>query len=126
MRRLWSCLFYGLCVFAIVFSLFWMALPKLELPAPSAEEEPLSSQPTVLAQAAPEQQTAESSTYYLCDEGGRVAVYTCSTDGTPMQRVELTNIYVNLLPEGDALRIKAGLTVHSEKELALLLEDLGQ
>lgn len=126
MRRLWSCLFYGLCVFAIVFSLFWMALPKLELPAPSAEEEPLSSQPTVLAQAAPEQQTAESGTYYLCDEGGRVAVYTCSTDGTPMQRVELTNIYVNLLPEGDALRIKAGLTVHSEKELALLLEDLGQ
>ena len=27
MRKLCTCLFYGLCVFTIVFSLFWMALP---------------------------------------------------------------------------------------------------
>ena len=32
MRKLCVCLFYGLCVFTIVFSLFWMALPKLRLP----------------------------------------------------------------------------------------------
>ena len=31
MRKLSVCLFYGLCVFTIVFSLFWMALPKLQL-----------------------------------------------------------------------------------------------
>ena len=31
MRKLSACLFYGLCVFTIVFSLFWMALPKLPL-----------------------------------------------------------------------------------------------
>ena len=29
MRKLSVCLFYGLCVFTIVFSLFWMALPRL-------------------------------------------------------------------------------------------------
>ena len=28
MRKLSVCLFYGLCVFTIVFSLFWMALPS--------------------------------------------------------------------------------------------------
>ena len=31
MRKLSVCLFYGLCVFTIVFSLFWMALPRLPL-----------------------------------------------------------------------------------------------
>lgn len=125
MRRFGLCLFYGLCVFAIVFSLFWMALPKIELPAPSADEEPLSSQPTVLAQAAPEPGASSAAAYYLCDEGGRVAVYACGADGSPTQRLTLTSIYVNLLPESDALRIKNGLTLHSEKELTLLLEDLG-
>ena len=30
MRKLWLCLFYALCVFTIVFSLFWMALPRRE------------------------------------------------------------------------------------------------
>ena len=29
MRKLWLCLFYALCVFTIVFSLFWMALSRL-------------------------------------------------------------------------------------------------
>lgn len=122
MRRIWSCLFYGLCAFAIVFSLFWMALPQLEPSAPSADEEPLSSQPNVLAQAEP----ALPAAYWLCDEGGRVAVYVCGSTGKPEKRLELTNIYVNLLPESDALRIKQGITVHSEKELYTLLEDLGR
>lgn len=125
MRRIWSFVFYSLCVFTIVFSLFWMALPQANLPAPSAGEQPLSSQPNVLAQARPSSGSSIFS-YYLCDEGGRVAVYACGADGKPEKRLELTGIYVNLLPEGDALRIKHGLTVQSEKELDLLLEDLGR
>ena len=32
---------------------------------------------------------------------------------------------VFLLPENDAVRIKRGVTVYSERELDLLLEDLG-
>ena len=36
-----------------------------------------------------------------------------------------TGIYVNLLPEGDALRVKQGLRLPSETELRQLLEDLG-
>ena len=36
--------FYGLCVFTIVFRLFWMALPKLSLPVPDpGSEAPPSS-----------------------------------------------------------------------------------
>ena len=42
MRKLCTCLFYGLCVFTIVFSLFWMALPKLPFPADSGTETPAS------------------------------------------------------------------------------------
>ena len=117
MRKLWVCLFYALCVFTIAFSLFWMALPKLPLTLPApAEETPVGSAnlPSTAAQA---QAETLSLPYYLCDEGGRVAVYRCNADGTPEQRILLTGIYVNLLPEGDALRIKAGLRQ--------LLEDLG-
>ena len=40
MRKLSVCLFYGLCVFTIVFSLFWMALPRLPLPEAPADETP--------------------------------------------------------------------------------------
>ena len=97
MRKLCVCLFYGLCVFTIVFSLFWMALPEL---------------------------AAQS--YRLCDKGGRVAVYRCGTDGQPEVLITITGIYTNLLPENDALRIKRGVTVYSERELDLLLEDLGE
>ena len=97
MRKLSVCLFYGLCVFTIVFSLFWMALPKL----------PLSQSPAG-------------------SETGRVAVYTCRADGTPGTLIRVTGIYTNLLPENDALRIKRGLVVNSPRELDLLLEDLGE
>ena len=44
MRKLCTCLFYGLCVFTIVFSLFWMALPKLSLPVPDPGSEALFHQ----------------------------------------------------------------------------------
>ena len=100
MRKLWVCLFYALCVFTIAFSLFWMALPKLPLTLPApAEETPVGSAnlPSTAAQA---QAETLSLPYYLCDEGGRVAVYRCNADGTPEQRILLTGIYVNLLPEG--------------------------
>ena len=55
MRKLCVCLFYGLCVFTIVFSLFWMALPKLRLPVPDpGSEVPPSSAADLAAQALPE------------------------------------------------------------------------
>ena len=124
MRKLCTCLFYGLCVFTIVFSLFWMALPKLTLPVPDAgSETPPSSAADLAAQVLPE---LEARSYRLCDRGGRVAVYRCSTDGQPETLITVTSIYTNLLPESDALRIKRGITVYSERELDLLLEDLGE
>ena len=52
MRKLCTCLFYGLCVFTIVFSLFWMALPKLSLPVPDpGSEAPPSSAADLAAHA---------------------------------------------------------------------------
>ena len=131
MRKLSVCLFYGLCVFTIVFSLFWMALPRLPLsqsPAGS-ETDPAGSEPapasplSLAAQAVPQTDTAR---YCLQDSGGRVAVYTCRADGTPGTLIRVTGIYTNLLPENDALRIKRGLVVNSPRELDLLLEDLGE
>lgn len=122
MRKLWSCLFYGLCLFTIVFSLYWMSLPRLELRSPPASETPPSSGQELAAQAVP---SLVPQSYYLCDSSGQVAVYACGTDGQPGALLRLTGIYVNLLPENDALRIKQGLTVYSERELDLLLEDLG-
>ena len=123
MRKWFLCMFYALCAFTIVFSLFWMSLPRLTLPSPApADETPTSSEPSLAAQAVPNLAAAP---YYLCDEGGRVAVWVCSADGTPLRRTELTGIYTNLLPESDALRIKAGFTVPNETALRRLLEDLG-
>ena len=55
----------------------------------------------------------------------RVAVSRCGTNGQPDVLVTVTGIYTNLLPENDAVRIKRGVTVYSERELDLLLEDLG-
>ena len=72
----------------------------------------------------PLQQILQS--YRLGDKGGRVAVYRCGTDGQPEVLITITGIYTNLLPENDALRIKRGVTVYSERELDLLLEDLGE
>ena len=98
MRKVWLCVFYAVCIFTIVFSLFWMALPA-----------------------------GQSGTdFYLCDEGGRVVVYTCSDNGLPDKRLLRTGIYVNLLPEADALRLKQGLYVTGETALRALLEDLGE
>ena len=124
MRKLCTCLFYGLCVFTIAFSLFWMALPRLTLPSPAGSETPPSSaEESLAAQALPE---LSAQGYLLQDKGGRVAVYRCDADGTAGALLTVTGIYTNLLPENDALRIKQGIRVHSELELDQLLEDLGE
>ena len=52
--------------------------------------------------------------------------YTCSDNGLPDKRLLRTGIYVNLLPEADALRLKQGLYVTGETALRALLEDLGE
>lgn len=124
MRKLYTCLFYGLCVFTIAFSLFWMALPRLTLPSPAGSETPPSSAEESLAEQALPELSAQG--YLLQDKGGRVAVYRCSADGTAGALLTVTGIYTNLLPENDALRIKQGIRVHSELELDQLLEDLGE
>lgn len=124
MRKLYTCLFYGLCVFTIAFSLFWMALPRLTLPSPAGSETPPSSaEESLAAQTVPE---LSAQGYLLQDKGGRVAVYRCDADGTAGALLTVTGIYTNLLPENDALRIKQGIRVHSELELDQLLEDLGE
>lgn len=124
MRKLYTCLFYGLCVFTIAFSLFWMALPRLTLPSPAGSETPPSSaEESLAAQALPE---LSAQGYLLQDKGGRVAVYRCDADGTAGALLTVTGIYTNLLPENDALRIKQGIRVHNELELDQLLEDLGE
>ena len=94
MRKVWLCIFYALCIFTIVFSLFWMALPSLPFPADSGEETP-ASEPGLAAQGSAGQSGTD---FYLCDEGGRVVVYTCSDNGLPDKRLLRTGIYVNLLP----------------------------
>ncbi len=64
MRKFGLCLFYGLCVFTIAFSLFWMALPRLPLPeAPADETPPISGSVSSLVQAA----APTAAGYYLCD-----------------------------------------------------------
>ena len=124
MRKLYTCLFYGLCMFTIAFSLYWVSLPKLVLPAPAGSEAPPSSAPPSLAaQAVPEPGVQY---YLLRDSGGRVAVYHCDSEGSAGTLVTVTGIYTNLLPENDVLRLKRGIVVRSERELDLLLEDLGE
>ena len=124
MRKVVLCLFYGLCAFTIAFSLFWMALPRLGQTVPdSAEETPVELPPSLAAQAVPD--TGTPARYLLRDEGGMVAVYSLGPDGSPTGQAEQTDIYVNLLPENDALRIKQGVTVTGDAALRQLLEDLG-
>ena len=128
MRKVVLCLFYALCAFAIAFSLFWMALPRLALPSPapgadSAAETPVPSEPSLAAQTLPD--TGQPTQYLLRDEGGMVAVYTCGPDGSPTRLARQTDIYVNLLPENDALRVKQGMTVTGDAALQEVLEDLG-
>lgn len=122
MRKFGLCLFYGLCVFTIAFSLFWMALPRLPLPEAPADETPPLSAASVPSRR---RQLPRRRATTCATPGGRVAVYACNADGTPGALQQLTGIYVNLLPENDVLRIRRGIRVHSLPELQALLEDLG-
>ena len=97
MRKVWLCIFYALCIFTIVFSLFWMALPSLPFPAGRRRRD---AAPSRVWRAGSAGQSGTD--FYLCDEGGRVVVYTCSDNGLPDKRLLRTGIYVNLLPEADA------------------------
>ena len=101
--------------------------PVLDGPAKAAPAGARSRQrsPALLC-SRPCRAGAAAQSYRLCDKGGRVAVYRCGTDGQPEVLITITGIYTNLLPENDALRIKRGVTVYSERELDLLLEDLGE
>ena len=65
MRKVGLCLFYGLCVFTIVFSLYWISLPQLRSPAP---QEALPDLPSQQTQAQPG--SAEGG-YYLGTMAGR-------------------------------------------------------
>lgn len=130
MRKLWYYLFYSLCAFTIAFSFYWMATmpPRSRTPARSASSgasSPALRAGNSLSGVPQEEEETEEEGYYLCDEGGRLAVYRCTADGVPRQRLKLTDIYVNLLPEQDAVRFKAGCLVWSRQELETLLEDLG-
>ena len=51
--------------------------------------------------------------------------YTCTENGLPDKRLLRTGIYVNLLPEADAIRLKQGFYVSGETALRAQLEDLG-
>lgn len=122
MRKFGLCLFYGLCVFTIAFSLFWMALPRLPLPeAPADETPPISGSVSSLVQAAA---PTAAATTCATPAAGWPCMPAMPT-GTPGALQQLTGIYVNLLPENDVLRIRRGIRVHSLPELQALLEDLG-
>lgn len=61
--------------------------------------------------------------YWLRDAGGKVAVYDSEHPGAAPLAVY--DIYVNLLPECDILRLKSGWPVTGERQLQRTLEDLG-
>ena len=60
--------------------------------------------------------------YLLADYGGSVAIFAAGDTETP---VEVTEISLDSLREGDRALIESGLAVSSGEELAALLEDLG-
>lgn len=96
-QRIYFCFFSLLCMAAIALALLVMTRPA---PPP------------------------DSPAFLVCDEGGRVAVY-CIADGPPQAAPQVYDIYVNLLPEADALRLKQGILLAGPEEVQRLLEDLG-
>lgn len=67
--------------------------------------------------------TPPEPSFWLRDHAGRVAVYT-SPDANAVPLM-VHDIYVNLLPEPDILRLKAGWSIPDESALQRTLEDLG-
>ena len=130
MRKVWLCIFYALCIFTIVFSLFWMALPKsAPIPCRLPGPRPTPASRAGPGRAGPCRQAERRTDFYLLRRAADGwSVYTCSRQRHCPDKLRscATGIYVNLLPENDALRIKRGLVVNSPRELDLLLEDLGE
>lgn len=105
--RLWFALFALLCLAAI-------ALSVLRMAAPAAFPR------------SPERSAAAQAGYLVRDEGGHVAVYVLDEHGEAgSPAAVLEDIYVNLLPEPDVLRLRQGIRVADETHLERLLEDLG-
>lgn len=104
-QKIWLVLTLALCAVGILWGAWALAAPVL--PAPES--------------AAPSASAAPAG-YYLRDLGGRVAVYESADADEPLA---VYDIYVNLLPETDVLRLKNGLYVADDAALQRLLEDLG-
>lgn len=101
--RLWFWFFCLLCAAAVGLSVLRMAAPQL-LPGSEAQSHPPA--------------------YTVRDKGGRVAVYPLDPAGAEGTET-VYDIYVNLLPEQDVLRLRQGIAVESDEALQRLLEDLG-
>ena len=106
-EKIWFGCLAALCAAGILWGAWALAAPVLPAPAPLDDTA---------------DDTAAGAVYYLRDSGGRVAVYARAGDETPLA---VYDIYVNLLPESDALRLKNGIAVAGAAELQRLLEDLG-
>ncbi len=99
-----SYIIMGFCTFCILLAVFLMFTPLF-----SSREMRLMPAP------APE--------YWLRDCGGRVAVY--DSPDPAAAPLAIHDIYVNLLPACDALRLKVGWRVCGDTALQRTLEDLG-
>ncbi|WP_394962747.1 BofC C-terminal domain-containing protein [Candidatus Allofournierella excrementigallinarum] len=98
MTKVWVSLLAVACAASLGLSLFWMARP---------------------ARTGPE--SAFAAPYILKDHGGRLAVF-ASEGGEPLQ---VYDVYIHLLPEGDVAALQKGIPVESEERLDRLLEDFG-
>jgi len=65
---------------------------------------------------------AEPAAYLVGEYGGCLAVFDAAAGETPR---EVTDVRVEHLPSADRLQLREGISVRDEKELAMLLEDLG-
>lgn len=101
--RVWFAAFCLLCAAALALSVLRMAAPQT-LPGSQAQSAPAA--------------------YTVRDKGGRVAVYAADPAGGEREQA-VYDIYVNLLPEQDVLRLRQGIPVADEAALQRLLEDLG-
>ena len=128
MRKVVLCLFYALCAFAIAFQ------PVLDGPAPAGASLPCtgSGQRRRNAGALRAEPCGPDSARHRPAHpipapgrgrhGGRLHL---RAGWLPTRLARQTDIYVNLLPENDALRVKQGMTVTGDAALQKVLEDLG-
>ncbi len=108
MSKIHFTFFTMLCTAALLLSIFWMCFPHILAPAsPSVKNEVIGA-----------------NIYLLEDLGGKLLV-TQIIDEQKIEPSQVYDIYVNLLPEVDAMRIKNGWYIEGDITLARLLEDLG-